>query len=215
MFKKGIIFIVSLISLVLFTSCFSLFTALTIEEPYDKNSSMVILESGSGGAYLMNDNYTGWAPLVRGPSQQLVPFKMVNALADGETLYVAANVEPGTYTLLGFRHVYTDYSLLTDEDIPIYEPYVETPYHVNQDFMLDEPVVIEIKKGEVTTFGYYDIQYTHNGGGFADTDDRWAVIPSSVIINADPENTNMLRVVKGFDTPSWRMWNERNNERAY
>ena len=202
-------------ALLLLSGCMSLFTALTIEEPNDSQSSMIVLESGTDGDYLENNNFTGWAPIVKDPSQNIVPFKMVNALADAETLYVAPNVMPGEYTLVGFRHVYTDYSLLNKEDYPIYEPYVTSSYHVNQEFALAKPVTIVVKEGDLATFGYYDIEFSHDGGAFADTDDRWSVLPSSVTITSDPTNTNMLRVLKGLNTPSWNMWNVRNSAVAY
>jgi hypothetical protein len=215
MSKKLSFLLVGIIALFLLSGCMSLFTALTIEEPNDPKSSMLILESGIDGDYLMNNNYTGWAPLVKDPSQNIVPFSMVNALADAETLYVAPNVMPGKYTLVGFRHVYTDYGLVQEGDYPNYEPYVASHYHINQEFTLDKPVTIVVKEGEMATFGYYNIEYSHNGGGFADTDDRWAVVPSSVHITSDPTNTNMLRVLKGLNTPSWNMWNVRNSAVAY
>jgi len=206
---------ISLLIVLLLSSCMSLFTALTIEGPEHHDSSMLILESGSNGEYLMNNNYTGWAPLVKGEDGTIIHFKMVNALADAQTMYVAPNVKEGNYTIIGFRHVYTDYGLLQDGDSPMYEPYVESPYHVNQEFFLEEPITVNLSKREIQSFGYFSIEYEHNGGGFADRDDRWAVIPSSVSISSNPSHTNILRVIKGFRTPEWEMWNERNQYEPY
>jgi hypothetical protein len=190
----------------------SLFTALSVEPPVSANALMLILEASEGETYLTNVNYTGWAPLVEDAQGSIVPFKMVNALADADTFYFAENVMPGTYTLKGFRHVYTDYGLLPQGELPDYEPYVDNPYHVRQEFMLDKPVTIKLGSAEMASFGKYVIKSTWVGGAGETTDDRRKVIPSSVNITSYPNDRNMLKVVKSITSDKWAPWNAMNPE---
>ena len=65
----------------------------------------------------------------------ILPFRMINALADGATLYVIENVRPGTYTFSAMRHVYTDYGRLPEDILPSYEPYTPSDYHINRSLL--------------------------------------------------------------------------------
>ena len=199
-----------------FTGCASLFTALMVDPPLDENSSMLVVEMGSNNDYLVNNNFTGWAPLVEDENGNIIVMQMINAIVDAQTIYIAPNIRPGKYTMIGIRHVYTDYGLLLDSDSPNYEPYVERPYHVQQDFLLDESVEITVGQREMVTLGHYNIAYEWNGGGFADKDDRWRVLPSTLKITSDPMSTNVLRAIKGsLSSDTWELWNERNPESPY
>ena len=204
--------------LVLFsiTGCMSLFTALNIEPPVSAEASMLVLEAEDGetGGYLVNNNATGWAPLIEDENGAIIPFKMVGILANVDTIYFAENLKAGTYTLKGFRHVYTDYGLLPDNVIPSYEPYVDEPYHIRQEFMLDKPVVIHLKAAQMESFGKYSIHYKWVGGAAGTTDDRWKARPDSVKITGDSKDRNALQVLKGFTNANWAPWNERNAEVA-
>lgn len=215
--KKVILLGVVLIATLMFTGCMSIFTVLAVEPPVGSDASMLILEAEDGGTgdYLTNVNYTGWAPLVEDANGNTIVFRMVNALADADTFYFAPNVMPGTYTLKGFRHVYTDYGLLPKGVMPNYDPYVEYPYHVRQDFMLGKPVVIELKAAQMASFGKYTITSQWVGGAAGTTDDRWKVAPSSVKITSAPNDRNMLKIVKGITNANWAPWNAMNPETPY
>ena len=194
------------------TGCMSIFTALSVEPPVSAEASMLVLEAGGKETYLMNVNYTGWAPIVEDSRGTVVPFKMVNALADADTFYFAENVMPGTYTLKGFRHVYTNYDLLPEGVHPDYEPYVENPYHVRQEFMLDQAVTITLNPAEMASFGKYIITSEWVGGAAGTTADRWKVIPGSVKITSYPNDRNILKVVKSITNANWAPWNAMNPE---
>ncbi len=209
--KKTLLILLSVLLISLTFGCMSLFEALTIDPPVDQNASMIAMEIASNGEYLINDNATGWAPIVKDQNGNILPFKMINALANGATLYVMPNVQPGTYTFSALRHVYTDYSLLPEDLIPNYEPYIASPYHINQEFPLSKPVVLKVKAGEIASLGYYDISYEWNGGGFAEKDDRWAVVPSTYAIVEDAGSTHPLELIRGsLNSTNWVPWNERN-----
>ncbi|HCG63331.1 MAG: hypothetical protein A2Y31_04590 [Spirochaetes bacterium GWC2_52_13] len=212
--KKWSLLVVALLVALTFTGCMSMFTALTVDPPVSTDASMLVLEAedGTTGDYLFNTNATGWAPVVEDKNGAIVPFKMVNILADSDTFYFAENIMAGTYTLKGFRHVYTDYGLLPDGIIPNYEPYVSNPYHIRQEFMLDKPIVLQVKPAEMASFGKYSISSSWVGGAAGTTDDRWKVAPSSVKIVSNPADKNMLRAVKGITNANWAPWNARNPE---
>jgi len=196
---------------ILLAGCMSLFEALSVDPPVDADASMIVIEAGQDDTYLVNNNFTGWAPIVKDASGMILPFRMINALADGATLYVIENVRPGTYTFSAMRHVYTDYGRLPEDILPSYEPYTPSDYHINQEFALPEPVVLTVQPGEIASFGYYDLTYEWNGGGFAATDDRWAVVPSSVTIKADPSSTHPLELIRNsLNSTNWELWNDRN-----
>ena len=204
-----VLFIVAL----LLSGCMSLFTALTIEEPLSSDSSMLVVEMGSNNDYLINNNYTGWAPIVKDSSGMIVPFTMINAIVDAKTIYVAPNVAPGVYTMTGVRHVYTDYGILRDDDSPTYEPYVDKPYHIQQYFPLTNPVKVTIPPKSMISLGYVNIDFEWNGGGFAEKDDRWKAVESTVKITSNPQNKDVLRAIKGsLNSATWKLWNERNPE---
>ncbi len=193
------------------SGCMSIFTALAIEEPVNSESSMLVVEIGSDGEYLMNNNYTGWAPLIEDVNGNVIVMQMINGIADAKTIYVAPNIAPGVYKMVGIRHVYTDYGLVNSSDSPIYEPYVKTSYQIQQDFPLNVSVNITVPSKEMVSLGYYDVSYDWNGGGFASKDDRWKVIPSSVKITSDPTSKSLLKAIKGsLNSTTWKLWNERN-----
>lgn len=210
--KKLVMFALIVLLVVSVTGCMSIFTALSVDPPASTDASMLILEASEGETYLTNVNYTGWAPLVEDANGSIVPFKMVNALADADTFYFAENVMPGTYTLTGFRHVYTDYGLLPMGVHPEYQPYVDNTYHVRQEFMLDKPVTIKLGAAQMASFGKYIIKSSWVGGAAGTTDDRWKVVPSSVKITSNPNDRNMLKVVKTITNDKWASWNAMNPE---
>lgn len=215
--KKLILMVTLLFMLFAFSGCASLFTALSVDPPVSENASMLVVEAvaNTSDDVLINNNFTGWAPLVEDAQGNIVPFKMVNILADVGTFYFAPNVMEGNYTLKGFRHVYTDYGLLPDGILPSYDPFTENIYHIRQEFMLDKPVVLKLGAAKMESFGKYLVEYEWVGGAPGTTDDRWKVAPSSVNITANPSDRNMLKVLKGFTNASWAAWNLRNPETAY
>jgi uncharacterized protein YceK len=215
--KKLSLLLTLLLVLLALSGCASLFTALTVEQPVSPDASMLVLEAvaDDDDNGLINNNATGWAPWVEDAQGNIVPFQMVNILADAGTFYFAPNVMEGTYTLKGFRHVYTDYGLLPEGLIPSYEPFTENVYHIVQEFALDKPVVLELQAAQTESFGKYLVEYEWVGGAPGTTDDRWKANPASVKIEANPADRNMLKIVKGITNANWAPWNERNPETAY
>ncbi len=214
--KRGLSVALIVVAITLLSGCMSLFTALSVEEPLTGESSMLVVEIGENYNYLVNNNYTGWAPIVKDSNGNVVPFQMINAISNAATIYVAANITPGVYTMTGLRHVYTDYGLLKDGDYPEYEPYVERPYHVQQFFPLEKPIKVTVPVKSMTTLGYYDISFEWNGGGFAGKDDRWKAVESTVKIKSNPESKKLLQVIKySMNSDNWKLWNERNPEPPY
>ena len=214
--KRMSLMLVLIIIALLLSGCMSLFTALTIEEPLSSDSSMLVVEMGNNDDYLVNNNYTGWAPIVKDSSGIIVPFKMINAIVDAKTIYVAPNVAPGVYTMTGVRHVYTDYGILRDDDSPTYEPYVEKSYHIQQYFPLAKPVKVTVSPKSMVSLGYVDIDFEWNGGGFADKDDRWKAVESTVTLISNPQSRDVLRAIKGsLNSATWKLWNESNPEAPF
>ncbi len=209
--KKTLMILFTLLLVLSTFGCMTLFQALSVDPPLDQNSSMIALEVAHDGSYLLNNNATGWAPIVTDENGNILPFRMLDALSGAMTLYVIENVTPGTYTFSAMRHVYTDFGLLPDDIIPSYEPYVSTPYHINQEFPLPKPIVVEVKPGEIATLGYHDLSFQDNGGGFADKDDRYKILPNSFRIVSEPDSLSPLEVIRNsLNSTNWAPWNERN-----
>ncbi|MFA5467600.1 MAG: hypothetical protein WC224_00915 [Sphaerochaetaceae bacterium] len=205
-----------LVFLRFFSSCISLESLWpNVAGPIDNEASLLVVEAGiAGEGALFNSNASGWAPWVVDAQGEVVPFKTFDGEPRLDSFFYSENLESGKYTLKGFFHVYIDYSKLPAEVIALYAPFDDYSYHVKQEFPLDEPVEVNLGKGEVATLGRYFITYSWTEGLTGTTDQRWRVNPSSVIISGDKSDKKALRVAQNWRTPHWTLWNLRNSEAA-
>ncbi|MCK9286135.1 MAG: hypothetical protein PHU24_03095 [Sphaerochaetaceae bacterium] len=217
--RKLSVVVLALVCLFTFSGCMS-FAALfpVVNPPLESKSSMLVLEAGvqdgSTTSELLNTNATGWAPWVVDSEGNTIPFRPFDTESRLDSFYFAENLPAGTYTLKGFLHVYVDYSKLQSNEIASYGPFENYPYHVKQEFLLEQPVAVTLKDAEIATLGRYFITSQWVGGAMGTTDDRWKVAPSSVKITGDPTDKKALRVAKNWATPAWSQWNTRNPETA-
>lgn len=137
------------------------------------------------------------------------PFDIESRL---DTFFYAENLRPGTYTLKGFMHVYTDYGKLADDQSASYGPFEDYPYHVKQFMPISEEVTADLGSGVIDIFGRYFITYEWKDGSSGTTDDRWKVSEATVSIDYDADDRRALRVAKNWDTANWKLWNVRNPE---
>lgn len=216
--RVRILIIATLILPLVFTSCMTMLALWpNVNEPAG-DRSMLIVEAGIGGPAdsesLFNSNYTGWAPWVVKENGDLVPFKIFDAEGRLDSFFYAENLSPGTYTMKGFLHVYTDYSKLEDGVVCSYGPFEDYPYHVRQFLPLDQEVTLSLTPQTMDTFGRYFIDFSLVGGVSGTTDDRWEVVESSVLISGNAQDRKALRVAKNWRTENWMLWNEYNPEPA-
>lgn len=191
-----------------------------VEKPSTPEMSMLAIqashdEDGKLGK-IENMNFTGWAPAVMNSEGKVVPFRNFDAGADFTNIYYAENLPAGEYKLIGFYHVYTDYSKLEEyhkqfpNHIPTFSPYKEMPYHVKQLFSLKEAVIVNLESNKIRTFGSYVIKFKWVGGMGGTTPDRWKAIEEKTLLTAEPQNETVLRYMKTWATPAWKKWNEKN-----
>ncbi|MCK4543862.1 MAG: hypothetical protein KAU17_16640 [Spirochaetales bacterium] len=186
--------------------------------PVDAEISMLVVEIGDGmpnsSGVLFNSNFTGWAPIVESPDGTLIPFKPFDSESGLDSFFYASNVQAGEYVLQGFMHVYTDYSKLGEGKLASYGPFANYPYHVRPDLLLDEPVVVQLNKAEIATFGRYPIEFRHLSSTSGTENNRWMMVPDSVLLISNPADNKALRVAKNRATLAWTEWNTRNPEEA-
>lgn len=219
--KKKITFVsILFLMLISLSSCMTLLGLWPdVNSPINQSASMLVVEVGDGvpndSECLFNSNATGWAPWVVDEKGELVVFKPFDAESRLDSFFYAENVMPGKYTLKGFMHVYIDYGkLINDQTVAMYGPFENYPYHVKQFFPIDKEVSLNLKPGNIDTFGRYYITYNWKDGAAGTTDDRWKVSENSVNIIYDAKDRKALRVAKNWATANWTLWNERNLENA-
>ncbi|MDX9845792.1 MAG: hypothetical protein RBT74_02320 [Tenuifilaceae bacterium] len=194
-----------------------------IDKPTSNDMSLLVLQLGKlkdtgGYEIVLNNNATGWAPLVKGPDGAVIPFRKYDAAADVNSIFYSENLKAGEYTLIGFYHVYVDYGKLEEYKKEInnpnfimsYEPYADKPYHIKQLLELSEPVKINLEAGTVKSLGNYAVKYEWVAGGFGSTDDRWKAKDDMNIVLSEPLDEYIARYVKTWRTPAWKKWNEKN-----
>lgn len=195
-----------------------------VDKPTSDDMSLLVLqfakETDDGGGFenVLNNNATGWTPVVKGPNGNIIPFRKYDAAADINNIFYSENLEAGEYTLIGFYHVYVDYGKLAEYEkevnkpnfIPSYEPYADNSYHIKQLVELDEPVVAKLEAGTIMPLGNFAVKYKWVGGAWGTTNDRWKVKDDVKIIFSEPLNEYVARYIKTWRTPSWKKWNARN-----
>jgi len=193
-----------------------------VTKPTSPEMSMLIVQfahdEGDKISSVANTNFSGWAPVVKGPDGSIIPFRNYDAGANITNIFYAENLVAGTYTLVGFYHVYTDYSLLDAYEkevekaiIASYGPFENYPYHVKQIIPLKEPVTISLEPNKIMSLGSYAVKYRWVGGMGGTTDDRWKVVEDETsITQADPKSDTLLRYIKPWATPAWKKWNVKN-----
>lgn len=191
-----------------------------VEKPSTPEMSMLVLQSSRDEdgklVRIINFNFSGWAPAVMNSEGKIVPFRNFDAAADFTNIYYSENLPAGEYKLIGFYHVYTEYSKLEEyqkqfpNHIPTFSPYKEMPYHVKQLFSLKEPVVVVLEPNKIMTFGSYMVKFKWVGGASGTTPDRWKAIEERTLLTTEPQNDTVLRYMKTWATPAWKKWNEKN-----
>ena len=194
----------------------------TVKKPASETMSLLALQlshdNNGSMTKIVNTNFSGWAPAVKGPDGLIVPFRRFDAGADFTNIFYAENLIAGEYTLIGFYHVYTDYGKLKQYETEIgrtiitsYEPYEDRSYQVKQLFPLKNNVIVNLEAGKVKTFGSYAIKFGWVGGAMGTTDDRWKMNEEKTLVTVeDPSNELVLRYMKSWATPAWKKWNELN-----
>jgi hypothetical protein len=218
--KRSVISAMAFVCLVVSTGFAQLFPK--VDKPTSDEMSMLVLqyaqEKDGKMENVLNMNFTGWAPAVKGPDGQIVPFRNYDKGADFTNIYYAENLPAGEYTLLGFYHVYTDYGKLKEYETSIgktiiasYDPYGNLPYHVKQLIPLKQEVVVKLEANKVMTMGSYVVKFKWVSGMAGTTDDRWkAKEDETSITMEDPKSETVIRYIKSWATPAWKKWNAKN-----
>ena len=216
--KRVIIIGITVLAALALSSCLTL-TGLFpfVPSPMNEDSSMLVVEIGTGtpdrSSWVINANYSGWAPIVLDSMGNEVRFINNEAVSNLDNLYYAPNLEPGSYTFIGFMHVYSDYSLYdSGETITSYGPYEKYPHQIRQIFELPEPIVIDLAPATMDSLGRYLVEFAQKRGS---SDDRWKVLEETFRYTyLFPDDRRALQVMKNWATPEWLEWNERNPEEA-
>ncbi len=207
-------------ALVLLAGCMSLDTFFPgVNEPVSIEASLLVLEAGrvehtGSSEPLSAAEYSAWVPWVEDASGRLVEFRHITSVSKVDSVMYRENLNPGTYVLKGFIHVYTDFSKLDSEMITQYGPYQDYPHDVKQFFLLDNPVRLQLQPGRMDSFGRYFISFQYHEGFAGSSDDRYRVIPESFAAEADPRDRRVLQVMKHWTASKWTLWNQRNPEEA-
>lgn len=192
-----------------------------VDKPTSDNASMLAVQFGheNDGKYesVANLNFSGWVPAVKGPNGEEVAFRNFDSGAKFTNIYYAENLAAGEYTLVGWHHIYTDYSKLdahkaaTGEKLARWAPFENLPYHVKQLIPLTEPVVVNLEPNKIMSLGSYAVVYKWIGGAAGTTDDRWKVDEEfTKIVKSNPADDTVIRYMKTWATPTWKKWNAKN-----
>gem|GEM_PF-367686 len=196
-----------------------------VNKPTSTDMSLLVLQfsrddEGKMGR-ITNFNFSGWAPAVMGPDGNVVPFRNFDAGADFTNIYYAENLPAGDYKLIGFYHVYSDYSKFDQFQRPVadkiarYAPFENLPYQVKQLIPLKEAVTVALVPDKVMTFGSYAVKFKWKGGPGGTTDDRYKVIEEETSITlAESQSEVVLRYIKTWATSAWKLWNAKNQVAA-
>jgi hypothetical protein len=190
-----------------------------VDKPDSPDASLIALkldvdERGELTVFL-NANWSVIVPLVKKEDGTFVDFRMVTGK------YYKENLKAGKYTLVGFRHVYTDFGKLEEykkangiKDDDLYfvkkDAFDNMPYHIKQDFLFDEPIEFTLKPNAMMSLGEYVLKYRKgNGGAKGTSDDRYKITKYELMMS-DPDDDSILHEMKQWSTKKWKMWNEKN-----
>ncbi len=221
--KRLAVLTVLLLCIFTFASYAQLFPQ--VDRPTSDDLSLLVLQFGKekdDGNFeiVLNNNATGWAPAVKGPDGEIIPFRKYDSAADITNIYYSENLQAGEYTLVGFYHVYVDYGKLEEYKKEInnpnylmsYEPFANRPFHVKQLFELSEHVTVNLEAGTVKSLGNYAVKFEWVEGPMGTTDTRWkANEEKTEFVLVKPFDDHVQRYIKTWRTRSWRPWNERNS----
>jgi hypothetical protein len=128
-----------------------------------------------------------------------------------------ANLDPGTYTLKGFRYLWmTDYNFLNSPirdlkfDGQRKDEFIETEF-----LPLPEPIYITVEPGTVHTLGvyelYYELQETlyQRNPEMPRQDDAYKLVDYSYQ-HINPDDPHLLALMTEWQHPAWIEWNKRN-----
>ena len=218
--------IVLMIAVTLFIGVLSGFAQLfpKVKKPTSPEMSMLAIQFGTvnNDKYetVINNNFTGWAPVVKDANGKVAEFRNFNAGAgDIASIYYAENLVAGEYTLIGFYHVYTDYGKLTayrdsvknPNYLPTYEPYVDKSFHIRQFFPLKMPVKITLAPNTIMSLGSFAVKYKWTEGMAGTSDTRWKMDESVTgVVMENPNDDKVIRYMKPWATPAWKKWNVKN-----
>lgn len=195
----------------------------SVDKESSPEMSMLAIKFGSENdgkmENVINNNFTGWAPIVKDKDGNIIRFRNFDAGANFTNIYYVENLKAGEYTLVGFIHVYTDYDKLDEyrkqigrDFLPSYGPYEENIYHIKQLFSLKEPIVINLEPNKMMSFGSFAVKYKWVGGLAGTTNDRWKMDENFTSITTEkPLDDEVLRYMKSWATPKWKKWNAKNS----
>ena len=181
-----------------------------VDPPMDPGASMLVMEVGNkSGPYsssMTNNGNTGWVPWVVDDQGELVRFKLYDNDLRLDSLYYAQGVRPGTYTLKGFIHIWADTSISPKLSAFSYNPYDNLPYQRRQEFVLQEPMVINLGEAQIASFGRYFIKAVWKGGYASSAYDRWMINPMTYSVEALPGDSKALEVLESWKNTAWLAW---------
>ena len=196
----------------------------SVDKPESPDASLIVLEFSIDNRgeleSFANANWSVIIPLVKKEDGSYVDFKMqVSAYM---TIYYRENLKAGKYTLVGFRHVYTDFGKLKEykkangiKDDDLYfvkkDALDDLPYHIKQEFLLDAPIDFDLKPNTMMSFGKYVFKYRKgNGGAKGTTDDRYKITRGEIMM-VDVDDVSLLsRLKRNWTSKKWKLWNEKN-----
>lgn len=193
-----------------------------VDEPNSPDASMLLLqfsidERGELTPFL-NANWSMITPVVKMEDGTLVEFKIFNGGADMTTIYYKENLKAGKYTLVGFKHVYTNFGKLDKYKMDTgdkkhmvpKDAYDDMPYRERQMFELDKPIEFTLEANKIKTLGHYVLKYRKGNGGAKGTTDHRYKMTRAELMMADAEDESLYNYIKPWATKKWKLWNAKN-----
>lgn len=221
--------LIMLIAMVSLSSCVSLLASLLgieVEPPDSPESSLLFVEliaftdgqSGTRDSDMVANGFSsGFFPVVVDEDGNEVSFVNIEAMTEAGLVFHHANLDPGTYTLKGFRYLWmTDYNFLNSpiKDLKFDgqrdDEFIETEFHP-----LPEPITLEVEPGTVASFGSYKAYYLLKESVYRQKpempkqDDENKMVEFG-FLGINPDDTHLLEMMRDWTHSGWVEWNKRN-----
>lgn len=215
----------SLFIALVFVGVFSSYAGLfpSVDKPNSPDASMIALQfsiDNNGNLEpCVNANWAMWAPVVKKEDGSLVEFRVFNGGVDMTSIYYKENLEAGTYTLVGFNRIYTDFDKLkeykskpgNEGHVVPKKAYDDMPYRVRQLVALDLPIEFKLEPNKIITLGHYAIKWQVKEGASGTSPDMYSLVEDQTkIMMADSEDQSLLSYMKPWANKKWKLWNAKN-----